>query len=211
MSAVRWSPGFLLDGTFQVGRLPKVQTERTKATCQVILSSHHHPHRICDNMSLRQSFSRFRNKAKEKLSPIFNRTKRREVNVGGGGFNNSALSLRSEPGIVVGGEFEGGEVKIGTGGDDPRPENPLPMSRSAVEIGHDQGGSDDKVSGGEISQEYLHSHPHVQTGSGSGREREDTDGKRVDGADTLGTLQSGIGNAVTPIPSISRGGGTEGM
>ena len=111
----------------------------------------------------------------------------------------------------MGGEFGGGDVKIDTGKDDPRPDNPLPMSRSAVEIGHDQGGSDNKVSGGEISQKYLHPHLHVQTGNGSGREREDADRKGADGADTPGTLRSDIGNAATPIPCISRGGETDGM
>ena len=138
-------------------------------------------------MSLRQSLSRFWNKAKEKLSPIFNRTKRQKVSVGGGGFNNSTLSLQSEPGIVVGGEFGGVDIKISTGKNDPRPENPPPMSRSAVEIGHDQGGS------------------------GSGQAREDPDRKGADRADTPDTLQSDIGNVAIPIPSISRGGEAEGM
>ena len=103
------------------------------------------------------------------------------------------------------------DIKISTGKDDPQPENPLPMSQSAVEIGHDQGGSGDNASGGEISQKYLHPHPYIQTGSGSGRGREDPDGKGAEGADTPGTPQSDIGNVVIPIPSISRGDEAEGM
>ena len=70
------------------------------------------------------------------------------------------------------------------------------MSRSAVEIGYDQGGSGNKASGGEISQKYLHPHPYIQTGSGSGRGREDPDGKGAEGAGTPGTPQSDIGNVV---------------
>jgi len=166
------------------------------------LSSHHHPHRTCENMCLRQRFSRFRNKAKEKLSPIFK--KRRGVDVGGEEFDNPTLSLQSEPGIAVEGEFRGRGIKISTGKDNPRPDNPLPVSRSAVGIGHDQGGSDD--SGGETSQRYLHLRPHVQTGSGSGREREDANGKGTGQSDL--PLQSDIGNVVTPVISTLRSGGT---
>lgn len=103
----------------------------------------------------------------------------------------------------MGGKFGGVDIKISTRKDDLRPENPLPMSRSAVEIGHDQGGSGDKAGRGEISQKYLHPHPYIQTGSGSGRGREDPDRKEAEGADTPGTPQSDIGNMAIPIPSIS--------
>ena len=152
-------------------------------------------------MSFRQSFSRFRKKAEDKLSRIVHKPERGGTNVGGG-FYHSGLSSQSEPGIAGGGL--GGDIRVGGGKDDPRPDESLPVSRSAVEIGDDQGGSDDKTSGGEIGQKYLHPHPHVQAESRSSQERRDVDGKRTGRADL--PPQSGIGNESTPTPSISRGG-----
>jgi len=55
-----------------------------------------------------------------------------------------------------------------------------------VEIGYDQGNqgkSDDKVSGGEITWSDLHPHLHVQTESGSSRERREVE--RSQGQDWL--------------------------
>ena len=165
--------------------------------------SNHPPYHIityaCDDMSLRQSFSGFRKKVKEKLSKIGDGTDKRRVNVGGEGFNHSALSLQSEPGVVVGGEF-------GVGKDDLRPDDSRSVSQSVVGTGLGQGGSDD-MAGGEINQQHLHPRPYVQTGSGSGRERMDADGKRAGRANP--PLQLDVGDAGTLIPSISRGSETK--
>ena len=154
-------------------------------------------------MSFRQTLSGFRKKVKGKLSKIRKRPERGSADAGGEGFNRSAPSSQSEPGIVVGGESSGGDVEASGREDDPRPDDSRSVSRSAVGVGHGQGESDDKTSGGEITQKYLHPHPHVQTGSGSGGEMRDVDGKRVDKLDPL--PQSDIGNG-TPTPSTSRVG-----
>ena len=156
-------------------------------------------------MSFRQSFSRFRKKAEDKLSRIVHKPERGGTNVGGG-FYHSGVSSQSEPGIAGGGL--GGDIGVGGRKDDPRPDESLPVSRSAVEIGDYQGGSDDKTSGGEIDQKHLHPHPHVQVESGSSQKKRDVGGKRAGQANLL--PQSGIGNESTPAPSISRGGKSEG-
>ena len=135
-------------------------------------------------MSLRQSFSRFRKKAKDKLLPIFDKSKRREVNIGGEGSNRSALSLQSEPAIVVGSEL--GDIRAGIGADNLQPGGSRSVSRSAVEIGHDQG----EASGVGTSQKHLHPHSRVQTERRSGQERGGFDETRI------------------PTPSTSRGGGS---
>jgi len=132
-------------------------------------------------MSFRQSISGFQKKVKDKISKIGNKTGKKRPNVVGEGFDHPTLSLQSEPLIAMGGEP--GNIEASAGEDDPRPDDPLPISRSAVEIGHDQGKSDDKASGGEISQQDLHPHPHVQTESGSsrgGREVERSQGQELD-------------------------------
>ena len=41
------------------------------------------------------------------------------------------------------------------GKDDTRPDGSLPVSRSAVEIGHDQGGSNDEANRGETGEKRL--------------------------------------------------------
>jgi len=81
----------------------------------------------------------------------------------------------------------------------PRPDDSESMSPSVVGRGHDLGGSDDHVSGGETDQKGLHLDPHVGTETGSGQE----------GRDKVDTLQSDIRNR-TPTP-ILRGGESEGM
>ena len=159
-------------------------------------------------MSLRQSFSGFRKKVKDKLSKIGD-TESKRTNSGGEGFNRSALSFQSEPGIVVEGEFRGEDIEVNAGKNDPQSDGSPSTSRSAVGTGHGQGGSDDTASGGEISQQHLQPHPYVHTGSGSGRERMDADGKSAGRANP--PLQSDIGNAAMPIPSISQGSETKGM
>ena len=156
-------------------------------------------------MSLRQSLSGFRKKVKEKLSKIGDGADKRRADVGGEGFNRSALSFQSEPSIMVGGEF-GGDIEVGAGKDDPRPDDSWSFSRSAVGIGHGQGGDDDSA-GGEINQQHLHPRPHLQTESGSSRERTGSDGNGAGRANL--PPQSDVGNAATPIPPISQDGETE--
>ena len=144
---------------------------------------------------------------KDKLSKIGDKKgKAPALNVGDEGFNRSALSLRSEPGIVVEGEFRGGDIKVGGGKDDPRPGDSKSFSRSVVEIGRDQGGGDDDANEGETSQRHLYPHPHVQTEGESSRKRRDVDGKRTDQADT--SPRSDIGNK-SLVPSTSRVGKSE--
>ena len=163
-------------------------------------------HRSCDDMSLRQSFSRFRKKAKDKLSPIFGKTKRRGPNVGGEESIHPTLSLQSEPAITAGGEL-GEDTRASFRTDDPRRDDSLSVSRSAVEIGHDKG-EEDKASGGEASKKYLHPHSRVQAESRSSQERKDVDEKRTGRVDPPLRPESDIGER-TPAPSISRGSGSE--
>lgn len=150
-------------------------------------------------MSLQQSFSRFRKKAKEKVSKIRDKIGKIRANAGDEGSYRSGLSSQSEPGVVVEGESRGGETKAGVGKDDSRPGDSVSVSRSAVGIGHDHGGSDDGTSGRETDQKGLH--PHLQAESGSSR------GKKVDRAHPLS--QSNTGNETTPPPSIFQGGEAE--
>ena len=154
-------------------------------------------------MSFRKSFSGFRKKVKDKLSKVGEKGENRQPNTGGEGFNRSALSLQSEPGIVAGGEFREGDVEV-SGEGDPRPGDSPSVSRSAVGVGHDQGGSDEEAHGGETSQN-LHPHPHVQAESGSSR---DVGGKRADRTD-LPPAQPGVGSWSTSIPPVLRAGETE--
>jgi len=143
---------------------------------------------------------------KDKLG-IGDKPERTGADVGGKRPYLSALSSQSEPGIVVEGEFRGGDIKIGAGKDDPRPGDSQSVSRrSAVGTGHDLGGSDDNTYGGETDQSRLHPQSRLQAESGSSRERRDVDGKKADRVDP--PPQSDIGNR-TPTPSISRGGESE--
>ena len=146
-------------------------------------------------MSFRKSFSGFRKKVKDKLSCIGDKT----ANPGGGGFDHPTLSLQSEPGVIVGGEFRGGNIKVSVGKDDPRPEDLQSASRSVVGVGYGQGASDDKARG-ETSQGELRPHPRVETEGGYIGETRDVD----IGADQ-GNLppQSDLGNK-TPALSTSR-------
>ena len=164
---------------------------------------HHHRHYLCDDMSFRKSFSGFRKRVKGKLSKVGEKGENKQPNTVGEGFNHSALSLQSEPGIVAGGEFREGDVEV-SGEGDPQPEDSPSISRSAVEVGHDQGGSDEDAHGGETSQN-LHPHPHVQAESRFSR---DVGGERADRTD-LPPAQPGVGSGSTSIPPVSRAGETE--
>ena len=154
-------------------------------------------------MSLRQSFSGFRKKVKDKVSNIGNKTKKQGTGVGGEGLDHSTLSLRSEPAVVMEGEL-GGDTEVGVGKGNLRRDDLRFYSQSAVEMGHGQGGSDDKAGRGDTNQNRLHLHPHVQAESGSSQPRTDVDGKQADQVDP--PPQSDIWNKTTLAPPISRGG-----
>ena len=108
---------------------------------------------------------------KDKLSKIGDKTGKARPEVVGEESDHPTLSLQSEPAITAEGEL-GGDIEDSPGAGDPGPDDSQPVSQPAVGIGHGQGGSDDKASGGETSQIDLHPHPHVQTESGSSGERE---------------------------------------
>ena len=124
-------------------------------------------------MSFRQYISGFPKKVKDKLSKVWNKMGEERPNVVSEGFEHPALPLQSEPAIVAGGKTE--DTEVGAGKASPRPDDSLPVSRSAVEIGYDQEKSDDEAGGGEISRKDLHPHPHVQIESGSSRERREAE------------------------------------
>jgi len=167
--------------------------------------SHHHPHRSCD-MSFRQSFSRFRKKAKDKLSNIRNSTKSRGTSVSGEGLDHSSLSLQSEPAIVVGGQ-PGGDTGVGVGNDGPRPEDSPPVSRSMAEPEREPGGSGDYAARQERGQKGLHPHAYERAGRRSSQEGEGDGRKRADQVDPPRS-ESDIGRR-TPTPSILQDGGSE--
>jgi len=160
----------------------------------------------CDDMKFRKYLSRFQEKVKNKLSRVKDKPERGGANVGGQGLSRSALSSQSEPGIAVEGGSRGGDIKVGVGKDDPRPDDSQSVSRSVVGTGHDLGGSDDNVNRGETGQKLLHPHPHTELEDGSSQERRDVEGKKADQVDP--PPQSDIGNR-TPTPSTSRGGESE--
>ena len=89
-------------------------------------------------MSFRQSISRFRKKAKDKLSKIGHKLERR-ADVGNEEFARSALSLQSEPWILVERKSRGGDIRVGKV-NGPQPDDSRSVLRSAVGIGHSQGG-----------------------------------------------------------------------
>ena len=157
-------------------------------------------------MSLQQSSSGFRKKAKVKLSKIFGGKNKQGANVGDEGSDPPTSSQHSEPTITVGGEL-GGDVGVGIGADDPRRDDSLSVSRPAAEIGHDQG-EDDEASGGEANQEYLDPHPHSRAEIRSGQERRDIDEKRAGQVDLPPLPESDIGEG-TIAPPIPRGSGSE--
>jgi len=188
-----------------------IQIELVTATCQTVFLSHrhpHHPHRSCDEMSFRQSFSRFRKKAKDKLSNFKDSTKGRGTSVGDEGLGHSGLSLQSEPAIVVEGEL-GEDAGVGAGSEGSRPGDSLPVSLSMAELEREPRGSDDYTAQHEHGQKGLHPQAHEQAGRRSSQERGDVDGKRVDRADPPRS-ESDIERR-TPTPSILQDGEPESM
>jgi len=168
-----------------------------KPTCQPITLHctiiHTDPHRTCDNMSLRKSLSRFRDKMKDKLR-IGDRREGRAASVGGEGLDRPSLSLRSEPNIVMGGEVSGEDSEAGGVEDSLVPQ---PGVSGSITRGRDTGRSDDHTDEGETDQKRL----HVEVEGTSGQER-------TDQADT--PPRSDVRNRA-PTPPISRGGESEGM
>jgi len=154
-------------------------------------------------MDFKKSFSKARDRVKHRLSKIGKKREGSVVNVGGEGFDRSALSLQSGADIVAEGEVRGEDSKAGGGENDPaiQPDDSKSVSRSVTGGGHDLGGSDNHVSEEETDQSGPHPHSHVGTETGSGRE----------GRDQVDTPpQSDIRNR-TPTPPILRGGESEGM
>ena len=96
-------------------------------------------------MSFRKSFSGFRKKVKDKLLCIGDKTTEGQANPGGGGFDHPTLSLQSEPGVIVGGEFRGRNIKVSIGEDDPQPGDLPSASQSVVGVRYGQGASGDKT------------------------------------------------------------------
>jgi hypothetical protein len=158
-------------------------------------------------MSLRKSFSGFRKKVKDKLSKIGGKTKEIRANTGGDGLDGPASSSQSEPATVVKAKSKG-DSEAGGGIGDPWPGGSLSVSQSAVEIGHAQGESDDKADGGGAGQKGLHPHSYVQVESGSSREGSVVGGKEAGQADPP---RSDTEKETTPVPSVFRAGGSEGM
>ena len=158
-------------------------------------------------MSFRKSFSGFRKKVKDKLSCIGDKTTEGQANPGGGGFDHPTLSLQSEPGVVLGGEFRGGNIKVSVGKDDPRPDDLPSASRSVVGVEYGPGASGDKTSG-ETSQKDLHPHPRVRTEGGSIGETRDVDGKGADQGDL--PPRSGVRNKTPALstPPVEEPEGT---
>lgn len=157
-------------------------------------------------MSLQQSFSRFRKKAKDKLPQIGKKGGESRTDIGHEGANLSTLSLQSEPAIVVESEL-GGDASVGVGNSDPLPDGSPSFSRSAVEIACSQGGSSIKADEGETSQKDLHPHSHVQTESQSSQERGDVDAEGTVQVNPPARSESHGGDTATPTPSISQAGG----
>jgi len=157
-------------------------------------------------MSFRQSFSRFRKKAKDKLSNIGNSKKGRRTGVSDEGLDHSSLSLQPEPAIVTESELRG-DADVGVESDDPRPEDSLSVSQSIVELGREPGGSGDYTDRRERGQSGSHPHTHVQAGRGPSRERRAADEKRANQVDP--PQSESDAEKRTPTPSISRGGGSE--
>ena len=124
-------------------------------------------------MSFRQSFSRFRKKAKDKLSNIRNSTKDQGTSAGGEGLDHSNLSLQSEPAVAVGAEL-GEDAGTGVGNDDS-----LPASQLMAELECEPGGSDDYTAQQERGQEGPHLHTRERTSRGSSQERGGTGRKRA--------------------------------
>ena len=151
-------------------------------------------------MSLQQSFSRFRKKAKYKLSRIGRKPDKTPAGVGSEGLDRSSLSLPSEPAIEVEDERRG-DANVDGGEGDPQ----LNDSRSILQASAERepGGSDDNANRREGDQGVPPPHTQLQAGRKSTRE-----GKKVD---REGAGQDPSESAVkerAPVPSIPQAGGS---
>ena len=167
-----------------------------KATCQTIFLSHHHLHRSCD-MSFRQTFSRFRKKAKDKLSNTGNSAKGRGTSVSGEGLGHSSLSLQSEPAIVVESELRA-DTGIGVGNDDS-----LSVSPPVAGLEREPGGSDDYTTRREHDEKDIHPHAYDRADRGSSQESGGVDRERTGQVDPP---QSESDIERPPTPSILQDG-----
>ena len=161
-------------------------------------------------MSFRQSISRLEKnfkKAKAKVSNIGHRLKGRGGSSGGEGSHRSALSLLPGPAIEVGGGL-GGDVGIGVGTGDLQPGGSLTASHSAVEIGHDQGRSDEETSGGETDQKHLPPHLRAHVEGRSSQGGGGVDGERAGEVNPLAQSEPDTVKRTSP-PPISQGGGSQ--
>ena len=158
-------------------------------------------------MSFRKSISGFRKKVKDKLSNIGGKPEEIRANTGGDGLDRLASSSQSEPVIVVE-DGSKGDPEAGGGRGGPRPGDSLPVSQSAVEVGHAQGESDDETDGGGVGQKALHPDSYVQVESGSSREGSVVGGK---GAGQADPPPSDTEKKMTPVHSILRAEGSESM
>ena len=82
---------------------------------------------------------------KGRLSGVGDKTAREQVDPGGEGFDHPTLSLQKEPGVIVGGEFGGGNIKVSVGKDDPRSGDLPSASQSVVGVGYGERASGDKT------------------------------------------------------------------
>jgi len=160
-------------------------------------------------MSLRQSLSGFRKKAKDKLSKIGDRIERRRAGVGGEGFDRPNSPLEPEPIMGVEGE-PGGDIGVGKG--DSRTDDSRFVSWPVVEGEREPGGSDNYDGQQERVQEDLHLRVRMQAGRGPSQERRNVGGNRVSQVGLPSRSRSDIGNATTPTTSdVLQGGEPEGM
>lgn len=151
-------------------------------------------------MSFQQSFSRFRKKAKNKLSKIGRKSDKTPANVGSEGLDDSSLSLPSEPAIVVEDERRG-DTSNGEGEGDPQLNDSRSILQSSAE--REPGGSGDYANRGEGDQEDLPPQTHLQAGRGSTRE-----GKKVDRKGAGQDPSESDVEKRTPTPPISHAGGS---
>jgi hypothetical protein len=210
---VQKSPGCPRDDVFHSERhlAPADSAEDLngmKVTCQtILLSVHISPHPSYDDMSFRQSFSRFRKKAKDKLSNTGSSKKGEKANTGGERFDRPTLFSQSEPAIVVENELEE-DIRVRVGKDDSRPGNSLSISQPMTELERQQGGSDDCIARREPGQKGLHPHVYERASRESSQEREDVDRKMVDPADPPPRSEPDIGR--TSIPPVVQNSESEG-
>lgn len=145
--------------------------------------------------------SKLRKKVKDKLSGAGNSKKGRGTSVGDEGFDHSPQSLQSEPAIAAVDEVREG-IGAGVGGDDPQPDDSLPVSRSMAELECEPGGSDDYTARQERDQKGLHPHSYERAGRRSSEEGRGA-GRKGAGQVDSPRSESDIGR--TPTSSILQG------